>query len=231
MTPLHLNKFFLFLLSFCFPLFSEESVLFPLFSPPKNWEVAKPDSLAPKVKIGFFGKAKTSLPPSINLAVEPTTVDLPTYLKAVKKLYESDKDKRWRNLGSFSTKSGPAVLTSIDFKVDEDEIRVLQLILLKQNKAYLLTAASLKADYPKFQSSFLSSFASLELLNNLSDKIEDPKKRILLEEHIKTLFSSFEKKSWATFQKFFLKEFKSEGTCWQLLFLDFLKGKNSKNPS
>ena len=91
-----LPKFFFFLSLFCFPLFSEEGSLYPLFSPPKNWQVAKPGSLAPKVKIGFFGKTKHAFPPSINLTEEPTQVDMPTYLKAVQKLYERDKDIRWR---------------------------------------------------------------------------------------------------------------------------------------
>lgn len=214
----------------CFPLFSEESNLYPIFSPPKNWEVAKPDSLAPKVKIGFFGKAKGYFPPSINLAVEPTEADLNAYLKAVQKLYSADKDKRWRNLGSFSTKAGPAVLTSLDFSVDEDQVRVLQLILIKNKKAYLLTGASAKAECAKNQKVLLDSFSSLDLLSDISNSIKDPSKKELLHQRTKDLLLSPET-GWSEFQSFLLKEFKNQGICWQILFLDFLKDQIRKNPS
>ena len=228
MIPLPLlSKIFVLLLALCFPLFSEESssLLYPLFSPPKNWEVAGPGSLAPKVKIGFFGKAKGSLPPSINLAVEPVQVDLPGYLKALQKLYELDKDSRWRNLGSFETKAGPAVLTSLDFTVDEEEMRVFQLVLMKNKTVYLLTAAAPKEQCPSYQKLFLESFRSLELLSDLSSVIQDQEKKARLEGKVKELLSSFKKSSWEAFQAFFLKEFKQQDTCWQVLFLDSIKQK------
>ncbi len=224
-----LTRFVFFASLICFPLFSEESRLYPLFSPPKDWQVAKPETLAPKVKIGFFGKRTRSFRPSINLTEEPVKVDLAAYLKAVQKIYEADKDSRWRNLGSFQTKAGAATLTTIDLLVDEEEMRVFQLILLKNQTAYLLTAATPKEECSTNQKLFLESFRSLELLNDLSSIIQNPEKKSLLEDKTKELLSSFKKSSWDAFQAFFLKEFKQQETCWQVLFLDSIKQKIQKD--
>src|ERR1700722_19932474 len=54
------------------------------FTPPSGWDIADPSSLSPRVKIAFLKSTSNGFCPSINLAIEETSVSLSEYLKAVK---------------------------------------------------------------------------------------------------------------------------------------------------
>jgi len=128
------------------------------FLPPKNWEIADPRSLSPRVKIAFIKNTGKGLCPSINLAVEQTQVSLSDYLKAVKAIHEQDRNNRWRALGKVRTAAGLAQLTEIDSSSEWGSVRLLQLILLKSGTAYVLTAAALKEEFSDFYKEFQSAF-------------------------------------------------------------------------
>jgi hypothetical protein len=61
------------------------------FLPPDGWDIAAPETLSPKVKIAFFKKNNKGFSPTINLAVEDTSVSSSEYLKAVKTIHEQDR--------------------------------------------------------------------------------------------------------------------------------------------
>lgn len=225
-----LNRFLLIFILQCLPLLSEEDTLYTLFSPPTSWEVLHPKQLDPSVKIGFSGKAKRTFVPSINLVEEKVKVSTQEYLQTVKKLHESNRYTRWRNLGSFQTKAGTAFLTELDTQADGQEIRILQLILHQGQTIHLLTAACLKDEFPIYQRDFLNAFRSLQLVKDLSIIIEDSEKKSLLEKKTKALLASltnvsFEKTEWNSFEKWILQEFKEEGAYWQILLLTTLQKK------
>lgn len=226
--PLLSNFFFLLISLLCFPLLGEESALYTLFSPPKNWQVLNPKTLDPSVKIAFSSKDKKAFVPSMNLVEEKVQVPIEEYLKIVKKLHESGRQTRWRNLGSFQTKAGSAFLTEIDTKADGSEIRILQLIFHQDQAVYLLTAACTKQDFPLYQKDFLESFRSLQRVKDLTLAIADSSKKSSLQEKIPSLLSflkdpSFQKKHWGPFEKWVLKEFQEEGSYWQILMLTSLQ--------
>ena len=69
------------------------------FTPPSGWDIADPRSLSPRVKIAFLKSTSNGFCPSINLAIEETSVSLNEYLKAVKAIHEQDRSNNWRALG------------------------------------------------------------------------------------------------------------------------------------
>lgn len=134
------------------------------FTPPDQWEAADTRSFPPHVKVAYLGKNKQNFTPSLNLAVEEGVEgSLEEYLKCVKARFEKDRNNRWRDLGPFQTPAGPARLTSIDMQLKNDEARLLQLILVKDRVAYILTAAASKKEFPELQKLFERTFCSLQL--------------------------------------------------------------------
>jgi hypothetical protein len=173
-------------LAFTSSLVAENSYCF--FHPPSGWEITDPSTLSPRVKIRFVKPKSKGFCPSINLTVESTSVSLSEYLKAVKTIHEQDKGNQWRQLGKVHTTAGVAQLTQIDTSSEWGTIRMLQLILIKEGSAYLLTAAALKEEFSKFYQEIQTSFRSLNLTNDLFQPIAQlEKKELLLEKKQKLL--------------------------------------------
>ena len=160
------------------------------------------------------------------------------YLKAVKAIHEQDRKNHWRTLGKVRTHSGLAQLTEIDSTSEWGPVRILQLIVLKEGHAYVLTAASLKEEFSNYYKDIQSAFRSFTLSNDLFSHIPQLEQREMLkqkqaelytmaEEHLhsstteKTLFENqtFREKGWTSFQKFVLDNFKDMGAYWQILIL------------
>src|SRR3990167_268663 len=139
----------------------------PIFKPPSEWEPALPKDHSPFLQIAFLGKGSTDLRPSVNLSVEEVDVSEKEYLKAVKAIHQAEPDTTWRDLGKFSTQAGTGRLTEIAKKLPIGEMKMLQLILLKESKAYIITAAASKADYMKEQPRFFQIFRSFSLSESL----------------------------------------------------------------
>jgi hypothetical protein len=151
-----------FLLSFLLPL----SVLFGAnveFTPPPGWLSADAALLPNHVKAMVIGKGAHELPPSINLGCEDYKGSLKDYLKIVKEFNKSQGDP-WIDLGTIETKSGPASLSQVDMSSEWGTIRQMHVILLKDEVVYILTAAALKEEFPKFYSAFFDSLKSLQVL-------------------------------------------------------------------
>ncbi len=150
------------------------------FHPPEGWELADPTRLSPTIKMAFIKKAD-GLCPSLNLAEEEISADLTEYLKIVKSIHERDRTNHWRKLGKIKTLAGEAQLTEIEKPTKWGKVRMLQLILLKEGKAYVITASALKKDFPHYYREFQKTFYSLTQTNDLLDIIADTERREVLQ--------------------------------------------------
>ncbi|MBI2812195.1 MAG: hypothetical protein HYX67_15385 [Candidatus Melainabacteria bacterium] len=194
------------------------------FLPPEGWDIAAPETLSPKVKIAFFKKNNKGFCPTINLAVEETPVSSTEYLKAVKAIHEQDRANHWRALGKVRTAAGLAQLTEIDTTSEMGPIRLLQLILLKNGHAYILTAAALKEDFPDYYKVFQSAFRSLSLTSDLMSAISQLERKENLKAKTEDLLLTahqehFKEKQWLPFQEMVISSFADMGAFWQVLFL------------
>lgn len=198
------------------------------FVPPENWEIADPKTLSPSVKIAFLKNSPKGFSPSINLAVEETDVSLNDYLKAVKAIHEQDRNNQWRSLGKVHTAAGLGQLTEVDSKTEWGAVRILQLILVKDKHAYVLTAAALRGEMPNYYQEIQSAFRSFTISNDLLENIPQldrretlkQKQNALLEEYLRSSQKNlFEEKHWLVFQKTVLDNFKDMGAFWQILIL------------
>ncbi len=208
------------------------------FIPPENWDIADPRTLSSKVKMAFLKNSGKSFCPSINLAIEETDVSLTDYLKAVKAIHEQDRNNHWRSLGKVRTAAGMAQLTEIDSTTEWGPVRILQLILIKDKHAYVLTAAALKEEMSNYYKDIQSAFRSFTLSNDLLGNIPQLERREMLRQKQIELFAaaekfsqspalkknlfedpSFQEQHWAPFQKTVLDNFGDMGAFWQILFL------------
>lgn len=208
------------------------------FIPPKGWEFADPSTLSSRVRVAFVGKSGWGFSPSVNLAIENEVEgDIENYLQQVKEIHEKTPNTRWRDLGPFTTLSGPARLTSVDLHSPRGDARLLQLIFLKDKVAYILTATAGKEEFFKLQKEFEGALHSFRLTDNLLENLSESKQKewqkmrqeILVKWKEKEAdFDSpqahfedkkFQKSHWLPFQKKIVKEGKELGPYGQLLFL------------
>jgi hypothetical protein len=203
---------------------SAEEASFCFFLPPQGWEITDPTTLSPRVKIAFVKPKNQGFFPSMNLSVEKTSVSLSEYLKAVKAIHEQDRNNHWRALGKVHTATGLAQLTEIDTTSEWGPVRMLQLILLKEGHAYVLTAAALKKEFSKFYKEIQTAFRSLTLTTNLLSCIPLLEKQEGLKQKQESLFGvakeeHFQEKYWPSFQQEVLTQFAEMGAYWQVLLL------------
>ncbi len=208
------------------------------FTPPQGWEIADPRSLSSRVKIAFLKNTGKGFCPSINLAVEETSVSLNDYLKAVRAIHEQDRNNHWRALGKVKTAAGLAQLTEIDSTTEWGPIRILQLIFIKEGQAYVLTAAALKEEFSNYYKEFQSAFRSLTLSSDLLGNIPQLERRETLKQKQQQLIKAagdalaasskptslledplFQEKYWLPFQQAVLNNFSDMGAFWQVLIL------------
>ncbi len=216
--------------------------LFCYFIPPQGWEINDPRILSSRIQISFFKKKSEGFCPSINLAIESIDVSQTDYLKAVKQIQEKNRSNRWRKLGKIHTAAGVADLTEIDTTTDWGPVRMLQLILVKHSKAYVLTAAALKKEIPSLYKEFQTAFRSLQLTDDLLSAIPQSERRTSLkaaETHLLTAWkqmiesslepvdplseSQFQKNHWLPFQESVIESYQDMGSYWQVLLLQHLQ--------
>lgn len=189
------------------------------FFPPSGWEIAQLKTPSPHVKIGFIGKGSTDFRPSINLAFEEVDVSLKDYIKAVKELQLADPTTKWRDLGKFPTQAGTGRLTEMSNTSPWGEIKIYQAIVVENNQAYILTAAVLKEDFPKFQAELMKSFRSLALTDDIWTPIPDANQRGQFQSFFTSLGSYEDKEEeWENLQKQ-VESISQLGPYWQFLAL------------
>jgi hypothetical protein len=134
------------------------------FTPPPGWKMADPSSLPTHVKIMVVGEGAKELPPSINLGYEPFQGSLKEYLKIVKRINMRTGDE-WKDLGTIQTQAGPASLSQVDMKSKWGNLRQMHVIYLADGIVYILTAAALKEEFPRFYPQFFEAFHTFRVEN------------------------------------------------------------------
>lgn len=132
------------------------------FTPPKNWELVDQTKLPASVMAMVVGKGSYSFPPSLNLGVHKNAGNLKEFLKFVKEINNTDGID-WKDLGTIKTLAGDASLSQLDTKTEWGAVREMQVILIYNNDAYILTAAALRNEFPKFYKDFFASMRSLRI--------------------------------------------------------------------
>ncbi len=188
------------------------------FIPPTGWEIAQLKNPSPHVKIGFISKGTGEFRPSINLAEEEVDVPLKEYVKAVKELQLADPTTKWRDLGKFQMQGGTGRLTEMTSVSPWGEIKILQALFVAEDKAYILTAAVLKEDLPKFQNELLKSFRSLIIAEELWAPITDTLKQAEFQALFSALGGPEKEDEWKMLQAQVISH-KALGPYWQFLVL------------
>ncbi len=138
-----------------------------MFTPPQGWRLADSNQLRPSVKIMVVGKGKHEFPPSMNLTTELFNGSLKDYLKIVKEINDA-QGSEWKNLGSIRTTAGEASLSQADTHTEWGDVRMMHVILLKDETIYILTAAALREEFPNFYKEFFNSMRSLSVQDGSS---------------------------------------------------------------
>jgi hypothetical protein len=212
------------------------------FIPPKGWDLADQQKLSPRVKICFIGKSLGNLLPSVNLATEEVDISLKAYVDIVKKDCESDPNCLWRDLGRYDTPLGEGRLTEREVKTQWGTSRQIQLIVIKDQKAYILTAGALKEEFSRHYENFEKALRSLTITDDLTAQLIYVEKKESLQKLIGSLqnafketkaatadeafqSTSFQKESWEPFQQKIINDFTEMGPFWQILLLRDLQYK------
>jgi len=196
----------------------------PVFCPPKGWKPV--DSPSPRIKASFLLKTKKNLSPSLNFTIEEFSRTPEEYLISLEKLYTNHSDHRFRRLGILETKTGKSYLTSLDMTTPAGKIRVLQSILFKDAKVYVLTGALAAEDFGSYQEDLIKTFSSITFVDHLEQYIEGDKKKDLFAKKASLILSN---KDLPSFTKFLEKEFSEEGPHWQSLAVQELLKKIEAN--
>lgn len=115
---------------------------------PKGWQcISDKKQLPAKVEVVFIGIAKGQFTPSFNIATEDTDMTVENYVDTAKRYHESQGETICRSLGTIETHEGQAQLLQIDRKTQWGPIRFIQATLIKEKKAFVLTATCLQSDF------------------------------------------------------------------------------------
>ena len=209
-------RFLYFFLIGFIPLLEAQEVC--LFTPPKDWLPAEPEKHSSLVKIGFIDPKGAAFHASINLAEEEIDCTEEEYLDAVKKIHLSSRKNTWAYLGKIPTNSGEAFLMQIETTAPSHPIRMLQLILFHDRKAYILTGAATKKDFSKFLTLFKNSFSSLTLTSDLLSLLSNEEDCLRISS-LKDQVKNGEKTAWKAFELAVLELKNSPGPYWKALLL------------
>lgn len=139
------------------------------FTPPPNWRTADQTALPNEVQLMVVGKGLHEFPPSITLATEAYSGTVKSYLKIVKQL-NAAKGYEWKDLGTIQTKAGNASLSQTDSQSEWGNIRMMHVILKKNETIYIITATAKREEFPTFYQQIFSAFRSLHFSTNTFEK-------------------------------------------------------------
>jgi hypothetical protein len=203
------------------------------FIPPRGWDIADPSKLSPRVRVCFIGKGSNNLLPSVNLATEEVDISLKAYIDIVKRDCESDPNCSWRDLGKYNTPLGEGRLTEREVKTYWGISRQIQLIVIKDQRAYILTAGALKEEFSRHYQDFEAVLKSLTITTDLAAATEKKEQLSTLIRNLHTDFKAitaasiqeafdspnFQNQSWNPFQQNIINNFTELGPYWQILLL------------
>ncbi|MEI8365702.1 MAG: hypothetical protein WCF65_04705 [Parachlamydiaceae bacterium] len=131
-----------------------------MFTPPTGWRHADASALPEHVSLMVVGKGSREFPPSMTLGTEIYKGTLKQYLNKVKEINRS-KGYEWKDLGTLRTEAGNASLSQVDTRSEWGDVRMMHVIVLRDETIYILTAASLKEEFASHYKDIFNSFRSL----------------------------------------------------------------------
>ena len=200
------------------------------------------------MKICFIGKSSNNLLPSVNLATEEVDISLKAYIDIVKSDCERDPNCVWRDLGKYNTPLGEGRLTEREVKTKWGVSRQIQLIVIKDTRAYILTAGALKEEFSRHYQEFEAVLKSLTITKDLTASLNSIEKKELLQKligNLQTEFAAmttavsmqqafesknFQKEFWKPFQQKIINDFTEMGAYWQILLLRDVQHQLFKGP-
>lgn len=191
------------------------------FIPPDNWKMADPKKLSPMVEMCFLGKGKTSFYPSINIATEEIDISEKEYVSIVIKMHKNDPSIEFRGLGKIKTKTAIANLFELTTKTNFGLVKMLQAVIVKDSRAYVLTGSMHIDEFKTLSKTILKAFQSFQIVDNLINCVSDQTKKQKLQDTIAKIpkVKSTKDKNWKKFEKTVLNDFKDLGEFWQLLII------------
>ncbi|MCC5831420.1 MAG: hypothetical protein JJU12_00050 [Chlamydiales bacterium] len=133
-------------------------------TPPKGWDcINDPGQLPQRVSIIYIGAGKTQFTPSLNVATEPTDLPLDQYLSIAKSYHQAQGDTRCKQLGTVDTRAGKAQLLQIDRVTQWGNVRFIQAVLIRDKKAYVVTATCLQEEFSSLSSQIFKSIQSFTI--------------------------------------------------------------------
>lgn len=135
------------------------------FTPPEGWRMVDESKLSPSVLAMVVGSGSKEFPPSLNLGVHHNSGSLKEFLRFVKQVNQAD-GIIWTDLGIIRTQAGDASLSQLDTRTEWGMVREMQVIFVQDDNAYILTAAALREEFPKFYKQFFASLRSLAIKNS-----------------------------------------------------------------
>ncbi len=163
----------------------------------------------------------------MNLATEAVNISLDKYIEAIRKIHVSDPNSKWRDLGKCTTSMGPGRLTELETPSPSGMVRMVQLVTIQDNVAYILTASAMKEEFPKYYKIFDTALRSLQSVPDLVACY--PSKKAELNWLVKAL--SQKKIEWKPFEEKIIKDFTEMGPYWQILLLKELQPNLIKSES
>lgn len=153
---------------FCMILFCSSIVLHAetvSIVPPKGWErINDPEQLPQKVSVIYVGTGKSQFTPSINLASEETTLYPDEYMSLAKSYHLGQGDTRCKQLGAIDMQAGKANLLQIDRPTQWGNVRFLQAVLVRDQKAYVITATCLQEEFMSLSTQLFKSIQSFSIV-------------------------------------------------------------------
>ncbi len=197
------------------------------FAPPSGWQPAKTNDPASPIELAFIGSANnpTEFAPNISLAFEEVDCSLKEYVRGAKEHILTEPGTTWRDLGKFQIAAGEARLTESSGPSPWGDMKSLQVLFVKETKAYILTATMLKKDFGTLQPTILKALKSLTLAEDLWTPVQEHPLLAQLQQQIASLQNQ---KELEAVSQTLEKEFSQMGAYWQFLVLREANEKSSK---
>ncbi len=201
------------------------------FTLSSNWKLADPKKTPDGVTIALVYPKKGAISPSLNLTEEITSLSQEAYVDAVTNLYARDAKQQVRSVGDFLLKAGN---TGHLLQIDRDEgyvaLRQLQLIIVQEGKAHILTATVAKEEFlaslPEItailrSTSLVKQVALRDEIRKQIDAARENLENELYKKNRSTYFftKEFQGKKWRPFERLIETLCADEGPYFQLLLI------------
>lgn len=198
----------------------------PFFIAPQKWQVVNPKHYPPYVKISFVKKEISVCRPTLNLAMQKTSLTLDEYAREAQKIHVKGRDATYKILQKIPLSQGPAVICKIDKKTNDADFEMLQMLFVKEDFAYVITGGCKKSEMLNYYRTFMDVFLSFQPMDDLFSLVSDKEKKEQLtlkfndlRASLKDLNEKQSKKKLALFEKYLDKKFANLGKYFQILLI------------